>query len=84
MTTLLQKAFEAVAKLSAAEQNLLAAWVLAELAVEDDFDQAIAASGVRADSTAGPGAVRNSHSPRRFRELLAALPAQVQQQARDA
>jgi hypothetical protein len=45
MTTLLQQAFDAAAKLPAAEQDLLASRVLAELAAEDDFDQAIAASG---------------------------------------
>lgn len=44
MTTLLQQAFDAVAKLPPAEQDLLAARVLAELAEEDDFDKAIAAS----------------------------------------
>ena len=42
MTTLLQKAFAEAAKLSEAEQNLLARRVLAELAAEDDFDRAIA------------------------------------------
>ena len=45
MTTLLQQAFNAAAKLPAAEQDLLAARVLAELAAEDEFDQAIATSG---------------------------------------
>jgi hypothetical protein len=45
MTTLLQEAFNAAAKLSATEQDLLAARVLAEVAAEDEFDQAIAASG---------------------------------------
>jgi hypothetical protein len=44
MTTLLQQAFDAAAKLPAAEQDLLAARLLAELAEEDDFDKAIAAS----------------------------------------
>ncbi len=42
MTTLLQQAFEQAAKLSAAEQELLASRLLAEMAAEDDFDQAIA------------------------------------------
>ncbi len=44
MTTLLQQAFDAATKLSEAEQDLLAARVLAELAAEDDFDKAITAS----------------------------------------
>jgi hypothetical protein len=45
MTALLQKAFEAAAKLPTAEQDLLASRLLAELTAEDDFDQAIKASG---------------------------------------
>ena len=45
MTPLLQQAFDAAAKLPPAEQDLLASRVLAELAAEDDFDKAIAASG---------------------------------------
>ncbi len=44
MATLLQQAFEAAAKLPAEEQDLLASRLLAELAAEDDFDRAIAAS----------------------------------------
>lgn len=44
MTTLLQQAFAQAAKLTEAEQNLLASWLLAELAAEDDFDRAIARS----------------------------------------
>jgi hypothetical protein len=44
VTTLLQQAFEAAAKLPAEQQDLLAARLLAELAAEDDFDRAIAAS----------------------------------------
>jgi hypothetical protein len=44
MTSLLQHAFAEAAKLSAAEQDLLASWLLAELAAEDDFDRAIAGS----------------------------------------
>ncbi|MGH7173693.1 MAG: hypothetical protein ACRELG_25705 [Gemmataceae bacterium] len=44
MTTLLQQAFVEAAKLSAAEQDLLASRLLAELAEEDDFDHAIARS----------------------------------------
>ena len=42
MTTLLQQAFAEAAKLSAAEQDLLASRLLAELASEDQFDHAIA------------------------------------------
>jgi hypothetical protein len=44
MTTLLQQAFEAAAKLPAEEQDVLASRLLAELAAEDDFDRDIAAS----------------------------------------
>lgn len=47
MTTLLQQAFDAAGKLSPAEQDLLASRVLAELAAEDAFDRAIAASGAK-------------------------------------
>lgn len=42
MTNLLQQAFAEAAKLSDAEQDLLASWLLAELAGEDDFDRKIA------------------------------------------
>jgi hypothetical protein len=41
MTTLLQQAFSEAAKLSQAEQDLLASRLLAELAAEDEFDRAI-------------------------------------------
>src|SRR5262249_33774359 len=44
MTTLLQKAFAAAGKLPEAEQDLLAARLLAEVAAEDDFDRTIARS----------------------------------------
>ncbi len=44
MTTLLEQAFAEAAKRPAAEQELLASRLLAELAAEDDFDRAIAAS----------------------------------------
>ena len=44
MTTLLQQAFVEAAKLSPAEQDVLASRLLAELAAEDDFDRAIARS----------------------------------------
>jgi hypothetical protein len=44
MTTLLQQAFAEAAKLPMAEQDALAARLLAELAAEDDFDRAIANS----------------------------------------
>lgn len=44
MTTLLQQAFTAAAALPAAEQDALAARVLAEIAAEDEFDRAIAGS----------------------------------------
>ena len=52
MTTLLQKAFSEAAKLPQAEQDLLAARLLAELAAEDDFDQAIARSSDKLASLA--------------------------------
>jgi hypothetical protein len=44
MTKLLERAFAEAAKRSEAEQELLASRLLAELAAEDDFDRAIAAS----------------------------------------
>lgn len=44
MTTLLQQAFAEAAKLSEAEQDLLAALLLAELTAEEDFDREIARS----------------------------------------
>lgn len=45
MSALLARAFAEAAKLPPAEQDLLASRLLAELAAEDAFDQAIAASG---------------------------------------
>jgi hypothetical protein len=45
MTTLLQQAFDAAAKLPPEEQDVLASRVLAELAAEDEFDRAVAATG---------------------------------------
>jgi hypothetical protein len=47
MTQLLQRAFSEAAKLPEAEQDVLASWLLAELAVEDAFDAAIAKSSGR-------------------------------------
>lgn len=44
MTTLLERAFAEAAKRPAAEQEVLASRLLAELAAEDDFDRAIADS----------------------------------------
>lgn len=44
MTDSLQQAFAEAAKLSPAEQDVLAAWLLAELGVETEFDRAIDAS----------------------------------------
>ncbi len=44
MTTLLQQAFTEAAKLPTAEQDLLESRLLAELAAENDFDEAIARS----------------------------------------
>jgi hypothetical protein len=45
MTKLLEKAFEEAAKLSSAEQDVLASRLLAEIAAEDEFDRVIAKSG---------------------------------------
>ena len=42
MTKLLEQAFAEAAKLSVAEQELLASRLLAELAAEDEFDRTIA------------------------------------------
>ena len=42
MTNLLQQAFDQAAKLPVAEQELLAARLLAEMAGEDEFDRHIA------------------------------------------
>jgi hypothetical protein len=44
MTKLLERAFTEAGKLTAAEQDLLAARVLAELGEDDEFDRAMAAS----------------------------------------
>jgi hypothetical protein len=44
MTRFLQKAFDEASKLPPAEQDLLASWLLVELADEDDFDRDIAGS----------------------------------------
>jgi len=52
MTTLLQQAFAAAAKLPAEEQDVLAARLLVELAAEDDFDRAIAATSEKLVSLA--------------------------------
>ena len=41
MTALLQQAFANAAKLPDEQQDLLASWLLAEIAAEDSFDQAI-------------------------------------------
>jgi hypothetical protein len=45
MTNSLRRVFDEAAKLSDQEQEVLAERLLAELAVEDDFDRAIANSG---------------------------------------
>jgi hypothetical protein len=52
MTTLLQQAFAEAEKLAPAQQDLLASRLLAELAEEDDFDRAIAASSDKLASLA--------------------------------
>jgi hypothetical protein len=53
MTQLLERAFTEAGKLTAAEQDLLAARVLAELGEEDDFDRAIEASSDKLAVLAG-------------------------------
>ncbi len=52
MTTLLQRAFAEVEKLTPAEQDLLASRLLAELKEEDDFDRTIAVSSDKLASLA--------------------------------
>jgi hypothetical protein len=52
MTKLLEQAFVEAGKLTPAEQDLLASRVLAELADEDEFDRAIAASADKLASLA--------------------------------
>ena len=52
MTNLLERAFQLAAKLSPAEQDVLAARLLAELAAEDDFDRTIDATSDRLTSLA--------------------------------
>jgi hypothetical protein len=52
MTELLRRAFDDAAKLPGSEQNLLASWLLAEVAAEDDFDRAIARSSDKLASLA--------------------------------
>lgn len=47
MTPLLQQAFAAITALPAAEQDALAARLLAELAAEDEFDRKLVATGGR-------------------------------------
>jgi hypothetical protein len=52
MTTLLQKAIDAIAKLPPEDQDLLASRLLAELGEEDDFDRLIAGSSGRLSAMA--------------------------------
>ena len=52
MTNLLKLAFDEAGKLSSAEQDLLASRLLAELADEDEFDRAVAASADKLTSLA--------------------------------
>ena len=52
MTKLLERAFSEASKLTVAEQDLLAARVLAELGEEDEFDRAITASADKLASLA--------------------------------
>ena len=52
MTTLLQEVFAMAARLSPAEQDMLASRLLAELSREDEFDRAVAASADKLDRLA--------------------------------
>jgi len=52
MTTSLEHAFAAAAKLSEPEQEVLASRLMAELAAEDDFDRAIALSSEKLSTMA--------------------------------
>ena len=45
MTRQLEKAFAEASKLPEAEQDLLASWLLAEVAAETEFDRAIQRTG---------------------------------------
>jgi hypothetical protein len=45
MTELLQRAFDEISKLSAQEQDAVAAWILEELASEDRWQRLFARSG---------------------------------------
>lgn len=63
MTKLLEQAFLEAAKLPAAEQDLLAARLLAELAVEDDFDRSIRQSADKLARMAGD-AIAEHHAGR--------------------
>ena len=67
MTTLLEQAFTEAAKLSPAEQDLLAARLLAELAAEDDFDRAISQSAGKLAGLAT--AALSEHQAGQTREL---------------
>jgi hypothetical protein len=67
MTALLQHAFAEAAKLPAAQQDLLATWLLAELAAEDDFDRAIAGSSCKLSPMAAEALAE--HAAGRTQEL---------------
>ena len=92
MTKLLELAFAEAGKLAAAEQDVLALRLLAELAEEDEFDRAISASAPKMAALAnacagrasgrpnagiGPGPPLRSYTTREFRQLLALLPRRV-------
>jgi len=61
MTTALERAFAEAAKLPTAEQDLLAARLLAELADEDEFDRALAESAKKMSGMASE-ALREHHN----------------------
>ncbi len=68
MTQLLEQAFLEAAKLSSAEQDLLASRMLAELTDADQFDQAIAASAGKLASLAN--AALAEHRAGQTQELI--------------
>ncbi len=67
MTALLEQAFAEAAKLPAAQQDLLATWLLAELAAEDDFDRTIGRSSSKLTRLAAEALAE--HAAGRTKEL---------------
>ena len=67
MTQLLQKAFDEASRLPSRDQNVLAKWLLKEIASEDRWDAAFAASTDRLAALADEA--RQEHSRRRTKRL---------------